>query len=147
MLHVRLGLGPDPVQNGPDLQHQSWPRSETLWRIYIFYIVALTIVRIRIWYILVNLQPIMDQLVLIIFTTFLRGQSLTWRNEENKFYSVIQSDGNSLCGDVVSDSFNKTFRYKDNILDQICKSKYVRIIIMTILILYNITRKCILTLQ
>ena len=53
-------------------------------------------------------------------------------------YSVMQSDGNSFCGDVVSDSFNKASGDEDNILDQIYKSKYVRIIIMMILILYNI---------
>ena len=41
------------------------------------------------------------------------------------------------------DSFNKTFWDEDNILDQIYESKYVRIIIMMISILYNIIRKCI----
>ena len=45
-------------------------------------------------------------------------------------YSVIQSDGNSLYGDVVSD-----------ILEQIYKSKYDRIVILKILILYNINTK------
>ena len=40
-------------------------------------------------------------------------------------YSVMQSDANSLCGDVVSDSFNKICRNEDNILKQIYKSKYV----------------------
>ena len=59
----------------------------------------------------------------------------------------MQSDGNSFCGDVVSDSFNKTSRDEDNILEQIYKSKYVCIINMMILILYNILRKSILTLQ
>ena len=49
----------------------------------------------------------------------------------------MQSDGNSLGGDVVSDSRNKTSRDEDNILDKIYKSKYVRIIMMMILILYN----------
>ena len=52
----------------------------------------------------------------------------------------MQSYGNSFCGDVVSDSLKKTLRDEDNILDQIYKSKYVRIIIMMILILYNIIR-------
>ena len=37
----------------------------------------------------------------------------------------IQSDGNSFCGDVVLDSFNKASRDEDNILDQKYKSKYV----------------------
>ena len=62
-------------------------------------------------------------------------------------YSVMHSDGNSSCGDVVSDRFNKTNRDEDNILEQIYKSKYVCIIILTILILYNIIRKCIHTLH
>ena len=44
-------------------------------------------------------------------------------------YSVMQSD---FCGAVVSDSFNKTYRDEDNILNQICKSKYIRSIIMII---------------
>ena len=30
-------------------------------------------------------------------------------------YSVMQSDGNALCGDVVSDSVIKTYRDTDNI--------------------------------
>ena len=37
-------------------------------------------------------------------------------------YSVMQSEGNSLDGDVVLDSFNKIFRDEDNILDQIYNS-------------------------
>ena len=56
-------------------------------------------------------------------------------------YSVMQSHGNSFCGDVVLISFNKASRDDDNILDQVYKSKYVRIFIMMILILYNIIRK------
>ena len=31
----------------------------------------------------------------------------------------MQSDGNSFCGDVVLDSFNKASRDEDQILDQI----------------------------
>ena len=31
----------------------------------------------------------------------------------------MQSDGNSFCGDIVLDSFNKAYRDEDNILDQI----------------------------
>ena len=34
-------------------------------------------------------------------------------------YTVMQSDGNSLYGNVVSDSFNKTSRDEDNISDPI----------------------------
>ena len=59
----------------------------------------------------------------------------------------MQSGENSFYRDVVSDSFNKTSRDEDNILDQIYESKYVWSIIMMISILYNIVRKCILTLQ
>ena len=58
----------------------------------------------------------------------------------------MQSDGNSFCGDFVSNSFNKTFRNKDNISDQIYRSKYVRILIVMVLILYKVIRKCIITL-
>ena len=42
-------------------------------------------------------------------------------------YSVMQSDVNSLGGDVVLNSFNKASRYEDNILDQVYKNNYVRI--------------------
>ena len=52
-------------------------------------------------------------------------------------YNVMQSDRNS---------FNKTSRFEDNILDQY-KSKYVRIINVMILILYNIIQKHIITLK
>ena len=62
-------------------------------------------------------------------------------------YTVMQSDGNNFCGDVVSYSFKKASRDEDNLLYQIYKSKYVRTIIMMILILYNIIQKCLLTLQ
>ena len=41
----------------------------------------------------------------------------------------------------LGESFNKTSRDKDIILKQIFKSKYVRMIIMMIIILYNIIRK------
>ena len=63
------------------------------------------------------------------------------------FYSVMQSDGNSFGRDVVSESFNNTSRDKYNVLEQIYNSQYVRIDIMLILILYNIIRKFLLTLQ
>ena len=59
----------------------------------------------------------------------------------------MQSDGSSFCEDVVLDSFNMVSRDEDNILEQIYKSKYVRILIMRIFMLYNIIRKCILTQQ
>ena len=35
----------------------------------------------------------------------------------------MQSDGNRFDGDVVSDSFNKTSRDIDDVLDQICKKQ------------------------
>ena len=50
-------------------------------------------------------------------------------------------DGNSCCWYVLLDSFNKVSVYEDKILDQIYRSKYFRIIILKILILYNIIRK------
>ena len=53
-------------------------------------------------------------------------------------YSVMQSDENSKSGDVVLNSFNRAFWVEYNILDQIYKNKYVRTILMMILILYNI---------
>ena len=65
---------------------------------------------------------------------------------EEKNNSVMQSDWNRFCGDVVLDSFNETWD-EDNILDQIYKSQFVQIIIILMLILYNMTRKCILTQQ
>ena len=76
------------------------------------------------------------------------GLSLVW-SLERALYSVMQSDGYNFFGDVVLDSFNKASWDEDNFEDQIYKSKYVRIIIKMILILYNIMRKYIvlLTLQ
>ena len=53
----------------------------------------------------------------------------------------MQSDGNSFCGDVVSGSFNKINKDEDTFSD-LYAIKYVRIIIMMILIPYNIIRKC-----
>ena len=59
----------------------------------------------------------------------------------------MQSDGNSISGDVVLDSFNRAFWDEYNILEQIYKSKCVRSIFMMILILYNIIQKFFLTQQ
>ena len=39
-------------------------------------------------------------------------------------YSVIQSYGNSFCGDVVLDSFNKVSRDKENILGKYCSEYF-----------------------
>ena len=45
-------------------------------------------------------------------------------------YSVMQSDGNSFCGDVILDSFNMANSDEDSILDKkICKA----IILLTLL--------------
>ena len=35
------------------------------------------------------------------------------------WYSVMQSDRNNFCGDVVLDSFNMAYKDKDSILDKI----------------------------
>ena len=35
-----------------------------------------------------------------------------------QIYSVMQSDGNSFCGDVVLGSFNVSYRDEDSILEQ-----------------------------
>ena len=43
-------------------------------------------------------------------------------------YSVMQSDGNSFYGNVVSNRFDKAYWDEDNILDQISKNNYVCII-------------------
>ena len=62
-------------------------------------------------------------------------------------YSVMQSDWNSFCGNVVLERFYKASGDEDNILYQLYKSKYARTIIGNTFILYNIIRKCILTQQ
>ena len=67
------------------------------------------------------------------------------RGSWDKFPNL--ADENNFCGDVVLNSFNKTSRDEDNILDQIYKSKHIQIIIMLILILHTIIGKCILTKQ
>ena len=76
-------------------------------------------------------------------TYFFRLPGITY----NDTYSVMQSGGNSFCGDVGSDSFNKKSRDEDHNLDQILQRKCVRIIVMMVYILYNIIQKCILTIQ
>ena len=53
----------------------------------------------------------------------------------NTSYSVMLSDGNSIYGDVVLDSFNKIARDEDSILNQKYKNKYFGICIMNILTL------------
>ena len=46
--------------------------------------------------------------------------SFAWQNcaEYSQIYSVMQSDGNRFCRDVVLDSFNMAYGHKDNGLDQ-----------------------------
>ena len=39
------------------------------------------------------------------------------------YNSVMQSDGNSICGDDVLDNFNMVYRDKDSILDQNMRGK------------------------
>ena len=50
-------------------------------------------------------------------------------------YSVMQSDGNGFCGDVVLNIFNKASRDEDSILDQAYTGKYFWIFITIIWIL------------
>ena len=50
-------------------------------------------------------------------------------------YSVMQTDRNSFCGDVVLDSFNMSYRDGESILDQIYTKNDVQLIFMMILIL------------
>ena len=59
------------------------------------------------------------------------------------WYSVMQSEGNSFCGDVVLDGFNVSYRDDDSILAQKYESKYLEIFIMKILYLKSYWRKCI----
>ena len=42
---------------------------------------------------------------------------------DEQVYSVMQSDGNSFCGDVIFDSFNKECRVEASILDQIYEKR------------------------
>ena len=39
------------------------------------------------------------------------------------WYSVMQSVGNTICRDIVFDSFNKAYRDEDKILNQIYEKK------------------------
>ena len=57
--------------------------------------------------------------------------------------SVMQSEWNRFCGDVVLDSFYKASRNEDNIIDQLYKNKYAGTNIVKNFILDNILRKCI----
>ena len=45
----------------------------------------------------------------------------------------MQSNGSRFYGDVVSDSFHEVSPDEDNILEQIYRSKYVRIVFIKIL--------------
>ena len=46
------------------------------------------------------------------------GEGRRVNERKGGIYSVMQSNGNSFCRDVVSDSFSKTSRDEDNILAQ-----------------------------
>ena len=83
------------------------------------------------------------KLILLINVWALINHSGLYSNEIFILYSVMQSDGNRFIREVVSDNFNKTSRDEGNILGQIYEIKYACIIIMIILILCNIIRKCI----
>ena len=39
-------------------------------------------------------------------------------SEVHTYYSVMQSDGNSFCGDVVLDTFNMVYSNEDSIFDK-----------------------------
>ena len=52
-----------------------------------------------------------------ICSTILRAGS------HSKVYSVMQSDGNGFCGDVVLDGFNMYYRDEDSILEQSYQKK------------------------
>ena len=43
-------------------------------------------------------------------------------------YSVMQSDGNSFCGNVVLNGVCMAYRNEDSMLDKIRRSKYFRVI-------------------
>ena len=47
-------------------------------------------------------------------------------------FNVMQSDGHSICGNVVMVSFNMTYRDEDSILDKSMKNKYLGIFIIKI---------------
>ena len=69
-------------------------------------------------------NPKVNQLIYKCLLTVACKSSTSCSDSVFSVNSVMQSDGSSLCGDVVSDSYNKTSRDKDNILDLIYKSKY-----------------------
>ena len=65
--------------------------------------------------------------------------------DTSAMYSVMQSDGNSFCGHVVLNSFNKACRVEDNILDQIYKRQICLDFYYADVTFLNISGKCILT--
>ena len=76
---------------------------------------------------------------------FLRILIIADQEQETFRILFFTKEDDSCCGDIVLDSFNKAYRDEENILGQIYKSNCVRIILMMILFLYNIIRKCLLT--
>ena len=55
--------------------------------------------------------------------------------------SVMQSDGNSFCRDVVLGGFNMAYRDEDSILEQKCEKYIFKIFIMKILYFRSDWRK------
>ena len=64
-----------------------------------------------------HLLLVKSETLVDIFHAFIMGFHLHTSNVNIK-YSVVKSDGNSFCGDVVLDSFDMAYRGKDSILDQ-----------------------------
>ena len=58
--------------------------------------------------------------VTVIFPPVTKWNNISWLNylSVRRLCSVMQSVGNSFCGDVVLDSFNNACRVEDSILDQ-----------------------------
>ena len=53
-------------------------------------------------------------------------------NSEINIYSVMQSDGNRFCGNVVLDSLHMAYRHGNSVLDQKYASKNLEILIINI---------------
>ena len=58
--------------------------------------------------------------------------ALTTKWKKVFLYSVVQSDRNSCCLNLVLDSFNMAFRDEDSIIDQMYANKYFWIFIIKI---------------
>ena len=80
---------------------------------------------------------------ILLLSTGYNGLTQRVHTELADRYSVMQSDGNFLCGDFVLDSFNKAYSDEDSILDKRIKNKHFRIFTMKILEIKSDGRKCI----